>query len=493
MTVMHRSRHYLSSPVLLIIAAIAIGIAVGGFLHPFSTPARSSDPTAPALAMQQAFINVVDTVKPAVVNISTEQKLTRSQAPDEFFDFPFPFSAPAPRDEQRTSLGSGVIMDKAGYVLTADHVVEDVEAGAETTSVKVTLNDGEEYQGTVVGTDPVSDLAVIKIDPRQTLVAAPLGDGGHVQVGQWVLAMGSPLNLGYEASVTAGIISATGRGLSGDVEGARRNMIQTDAAINSGNSGGPLVNLNGEIIGINRAIVSPNRGNVGIGFAIALDDFTRDIISRLKKGEKIERGRLGVHIQDLTSTLRKAYNVESGVYVPQVLPDSAAAQAGIKADDIIVEFNGQPVTSVDELVTAVQRTKPGTDAQLVVVRDGKRQTLTVKVGAMETPGAATAAAEGGGDILGLTVDTKDIDRRDARRYGWNTQSAVVVTNVAPDGLAGRAGIDVGDVVISVNRHLIRTLDDYTAALDAVKHDGYAILRIGRRGDIYLVQIPDVHE
>jgi serine protease Do len=491
MTWVERTRSYLRSHALLIVVALVVGMAIASFLYPLTTrPALSADAVAPALAMQQAFINVVDNVKPAVVNISTEEKVSRSRGTDDFWDFFPPWALPErPKDETRTRLGSGVIIDKQGYVLTASHVVEDVESGGEVIGVKVTLTDGEEYDGKVLGTDQPSDLAVIKIDPRQPLAAAPLGDGGNVKVGEWVLAMGSPFDL--EASVTAGIVSGTGRGFTDDVAGARSNMIQTDAAINSGNSGGPLVNLRGEVIGINRAIVSPNRGNVGLGFAIPIDTFARDIIDTLKKGEKVERGQLGVKIQNLTPRMREAFGVESGAYVTQVFPDTPAATAGVKADDVIVEFDGKPVGNVDELMTAVQGTKPGSEAKLVVVREGKRQTLTIKVTSMETARTGPAGTTEEGGVLGMTVAVRDIETRLARQYGLADSKAVVVTAVSRDGLASRNGLAEGDVVLMLNGVRVSTMADYNRGVAAVERQKYALIRIGRNGNVFLVTIPQV--
>lgn len=493
MTLVGRTRHYLCSHGLVIVAAIALGVAVAGLVRPFqASPAQSDDPAAAAAALQKAFINVVDNVRPAVVKISAEQRIVRRRTWDDFFDLLPPWSLPERREERRTTLGSGVIIDKEGYILTAGHVVEDVETEAEATSVEVTLTNGEEYEGKILGTDRPSDLAVIKIDPREPLVAAPLGDGGTVKVGEWVLAMGNPL--GYEASVTAGIVSATGRGFRHDVEGARRNMIQTDAAINRGNSGGPLVNIRGEVIGINRAIATPSRietGNVGLGFATAIDAFTREVINTLKQGEQVHRGRLGVVLQDLTSTLRRAFGVERGAFVTQVLPDSPAAKAGVKPDDVIVEFSGAPVTTVDDLVTTVQRTKPGTEAKVVVLRDGKRETLSVKVGGLGTAGKEPGEEPGDEDLLGMTVAVRDIDPDDARQYGRVTDQAVVVTRVDRDRLAARTGIRAGDVVLSLNRRVVHNLADYQRGLAAIRRDGYAVIRIGRRGVVFVFQIPEV--
>jgi Do/DeqQ family serine protease len=493
MTWVNHTRNQLRSHALLIIVAVVIGVAIASVLHPLATrPAQSADPTAPALVMQQAFINVVDNVKPAVVNISTEEKVSRRRGTDDFWEFFPPWALPErPRDEKRTRLGSGVIIDKQGHILTAAHVVEDVESGGEIISVRVTLTDGEEYEGNILGTDPPSDLAVIKIDPRRPLAAAPLGDGGDVKVGEWVLAMGSPFDL--EASVTAGIISGTGRGFRGDVAGARSNMIQTDAAINSGNSGGPLVNLRGEVIGINRAIVSPNQGNVGLGFAIPIDTFARDIIDTLKKGEKVERGQLGVKIQDLTPRMREAFGVDSGAYVTQVFPDTPAAEAGVKADDIIVEFDGKPVGSVDELMTAVQGTKPGSQAKLVVVREGKRQTLSIEVGGMETVRTGNGGPAEAGGILGMTVAVRDIEARLARRYGLADNKAVVVTAVSRDGLASRYGLEQGDVVLMLNGVRVSTIADYNRGIAAVERQGYALIRVGRDGNVFLVTIAEVRK
>lgn len=292
--------------------------------------------------------------------------------------------------------GSGVVIDPDGYIVTNNHVVGNA------VHIRVHLPSGETYPAEVVGTDKISDLAVIKIDPDEPLVAAKLGDSDAAKVGSWGMAIGYPFGargsigygggsgrfdepLRYEPTVTVGVISALERQIESDIPGRPfRHLIQTDAPINPGSSGGPLLNVRGEVMGINQAIFTNpfGGGNIGVGFAIPIDSRNKEIIDSLKRSEVVVRGQLGVEILPVTRTINKIYEADHGVFVGDVSPDSPAARGGLKGEDIVLEYDGKKVTSVDEFVGWVQRTRPGSTAKVELLRDGKPVTLKVTVAAL---------------------------------------------------------------------------------------------------------------
>ncbi|MCX5684772.1 MAG: Do family serine endopeptidase, partial [Planctomycetota bacterium] len=349
--------------------------------------AKTEEPLPPALAevdrLSAAFREVAKRVKPAVVSVTTTQTLTASESPfgDMGDDFLRRFfgqggpstaprgKAPAPRKFQRQGLGSGVIVSPDGYIMTNNHVVEEAQ------EISVHLSDGREFKAKVIGTDPPTDVAVIKI-MAENLPVAPLGDSDKAEVGDWVLAIGSPF--GLEETVTAGIISATGRSNVGITD--YEQFLQTDAAINPGNSGGPLVNMRGQVIGINTAIASRSGGYAGIGFAVPAN-MVREVMKRIRETGHVTRGWLGVGIQRLTPELADSMKLKAdqGVLVSQIMEGGPADKGGLKAGDVVVEYAGKPVKTPGELQNTVAWTAPGTKAEIVVVRDGKRQTLTVTV------------------------------------------------------------------------------------------------------------------
>jgi serine protease Do len=419
--------------------------------------------------LERLFQTVAGEVSPAVVLIESEQTVRirvpaspfRSPFDDFFEDFfgerPMPRVPERQREFKRRGLGSGCILDEDGNILTNNHVV----ANADELTVK--LADGRSFEAEVAGTDPKTDLAVIRIVGKaEDLPTVKLGDSDTVNVGQWAIAVGNPFGLRH--SVSAGIISATGRSI-GVAE--YESLIQTDAAINRGNSGGPLVNLECEVIGINTAIVG--RANLGIGFAIPIN-MARDILEDLIEGREIVRGYLGVYPKDLTPEMAEAFGYEGtdGALVDEVLKDSPADEAGLKAGDIIVEFDGRPVRNSAELRRRVAGTEPGSRASVKFWRDGEMKTVTVEAGDL------AAAEETTHDWLGLHVQTLTPEM--ARNMGKPDLEGVLVADVDENSPAAEH-FTPGDVILSVNRTKVRSASEYARLMAAARKEGGVLLRV----------------
>jgi serine protease Do len=411
--------------------------------------------------MEEAFVAVATRVMPAVVNVSATPKKDSQGGPEseerfrEFFGpefFERFFRGRPPREGPRAA-GSGVVVDPRGYILTNNHVIENAA------EIQVRLSDQRKFPARLVGRDPKTDLAVLKIEAAAPLPVAELGDSDRIRIGQWAIAIGNPFDL--DGTVTVGIISATGRR---QLRVSHfENFIQTDASINPGNSGGPLLNLDGKVVGINTAIVAAGQG---IGFSIPIN-MAKEVMRQLIEKGRVVRGWLGIVIQELTDELAAGFGVtpRSGVLVADVMPEAPAAAAGVRAGDIIVEFAGQATREVPELQQRVAATGPGQSVPLTVLRDKQRVRLTVKIGEMpgeETLVAAAPTLEG----WGLTVEA--LTRELAERYSLTAREGVVVTRVAPGGPAEAAGIRVGDAILEVNRVPIRTLETFQQALTRVK-------------------------
>jgi len=460
----------------LVLAGV-VGFGFGAKLHLASQPAQARPILPPAVQqLEDAYIGVAEEVTPAVVHIRVQAMAKEEESVPEFFRpfFPGQPQKPVPR----TGLGSGVIIDAAGYVLTNVHVV----SGAE--KITVITNNEDEYVGKVVSTDPDTDLAVVKIEPHGQLTAARLGNAEEAKVGTFVMAIGSPF--GLDASVTTGVISATGRALprreTGKYE-SFRNLIQTDAAINQGNSGGPLVNLRGEVIGINQAIFSPgpNGGNVGIGFAIPINAKTREIITTLKSGKRFTRGKLGVMLRDVAG-LSEVYGTKKGAFVTEVVPAGPADNAGIEAGDIIIGYNGKAIDETEQLVEAVQSTAPGTKAQIKLLRDKAEKVVTVTISEKTDETAATKPSEEQGKAGRLGLRVKELTPELANSLGLSpSRKGVVVVAVAPAGEAAQAGLAAGDIIMKINLMTVRNLQDYNKALGQLKVGKPAVI-LFKRGD-----------
>ena len=466
--------------VVALVAVVGLGATGLWLAGPGARPASSAAvvPEAAiqsAISVQEAFTAVAEALKPSVVNINTEQPETTSEIPAPLRPF---FG---PREEMRHSLGSGVIIDPEGYILTNRHVVQ----GAET--VTVDLSDETSFPAKILATDEFTDLAVIKIDSDKPLKAAALGDATQAKVGSWAIAFGSPF--GQEGTVTVGVVSAKNRqvGIPGMRGRTYRNLIQTDAAINPGNSGGPLVNIRGEVIGINQQIISPIPANAGLGLSIPIDESTKEVINSLKRGKVPQRGLLGIAIQDVTPAIESVYGIKEGAFVTFVQPGSAADQAGIKAQDAIIRFDRAAIQKSDDLVAAVTRTKPGTKVNVALVRNGKEMTLPVTVGRLEA-GPAAEKVQPQKTRLGLTASeltqalVEQYDLQDFKGQG------VVVTQVDPRGDAARAGIREGDVITVINRMPTGSLPAYDKVVSALKPGGSAVIFIWREGQESAVSI-----
>jgi serine protease Do len=418
------------------------------------------------------FTRLVEQNAPAVVNISTEQKRpSRSQQLPEMFRRFFEgmeedFQAPRPDGE---SLGSGFVISADGYILTNHHVVADA------TRIIVRMQDGREKDAELVGSDPRSDLALLRIEAKN-LPKVTIGSSEKLKVGEWVLAIGAPF--GFDSTVTAGIVSAKGRSLPSE---NYVPFIQTDVAINPGNSGGPLFNLKGEVVGINSQIISRSGGFMGLSFAIPID-LAMDVVAQLKEKGRVSRGWLGVLIQPVDRELAKSFGLDkpAGALVSQVMPGSPAEQAGFQVGDVVVRFNGRDIAGSGQLPQVVGLLAPGTRADAVVVRDGKRQTLKVVVG--ELPDDLDAGAGRNrpdatpGSPLGLRVESITGEELAALKL----EHGVRVVEVS-DGPAGRAGVRRGDILVSLNNQPVRDPEGFMSLVAALSDEGVVPMLIHRDG------------
>jgi serine protease Do len=432
-----------------------------------------------------SFSQLAQMARPSVVNIRTV-KTVKGGGPvfrqfhrdpwgekspfKEFFErF---FGEDMQREFKQPSLGSGFIIDKAGFVVTNNHVIEDAD------QIKVKLNDQREFDAKVVGRDPNTDIALLKIESGDDLPAVKLGDSDALEVGQWVLAIGSPF--GLEHTVTAGIVSAKGRVIG---SGPYDDFIQTDASINPGNSGGPLLNLKGEVIGINTAIVASGQG---IGFAIPIN-MAKDIIVALKNEGEVTRGWLGVAIQDLSSDMAEYYEVKDkkGVLVADVFEGDPADQAGIKRKDIILELNGEKIKTTRQLTAMIAKIPVGESASVKILRDGKEQTVQVKVGKRpEEKLAATGPPKEQEEQFGISVS--NLTPETAQRFDIEETSGVIVTAVESGSQGDNADIRVGDIIKEINRRPVENVPDYQAALTRVTAGESVNLLIRRKDAGFLV-------
>ena len=447
------------------------------FISPLSVLADDSQSINILRQMGKAFASIAKKDSPSVVSIKANQAITQTfnyESPfdDEFFQqfFGRQFRGQQRQPQQRKFIrpvqGSGFIVSKDGYILTNNHVVEDAE------KITVTLLDGRELQAKLIGTDPSTEVAVIKIDAND-LQYLEMADSDTLEVGEWVIAIGNPFGLAH--TVTVGVVSAKGR--SGLGLSAYEDFIQTDAAINPGNSGGPLINLDGKVVGINTAIVGANI-NIGIGLAIPIN-MARNVYDQIVQKGKVVRGFLGVTIQDITPDLADSFKLKDtkGVIIPDVSPDSAAAKAGLKAGDVVVEFDGQPVEKAAEFQRRVAMKKPGSEVEITVMREGEKEMFTAKL--EEKPSdeqlAANAAKEHASEKLGLTVQNLTSDL--AKQFGFVGQKGVLVTDVEEDSPAAQKGIQPGSLIQEVNRKPVESVTEFKDAVDAVGKNGKVMLRI----------------
>ena len=429
---------------------------------------------AGAKAVPDSFAGLVKKASPAVVFISTKKIVRhRNLSPFEQNDplrdlFERFYGNRMPRDIPQTGLGTGFIIDKDGYILTNNHVVDSVD------EIKVTLEDDSVYEAKIIGRDPETDIALIKIDGAKGLKPLEFGDSDKLEVGDWVVAIGNPYGLGH--TVTAGIVSAKYR--NNVMGGSFDNFIQTDASINPGNSGGPLMNINGEAIGINSAIYSQTGGSVGIGFAIPIN-MAKDLLPMLKTG-KIERGWLGVYVQKIDEELKEKFNLEdeNGALIAYVNPDGPSAKAGLKEGDVIVSFQGKEIKDSDKLPYLVSSTPVGTEAEVVVIRDGKRKTFKVKLG--DRPGSEEMAAVEQKSGMDLGMDLETLTPENARRYRLSTTEGLLVLQVEYNSPAFDAGLKEGDIILEVDREKVKTVNDFNRKLQDYKPGDTILLLVKRQ-------------
>ena len=426
----------------------------------------------------ESFSGVYKKTKDAVVNISTTKVVKRkySQSPEDLFRKFFGDNFPGmPEDNQKpkerefktSSLGSGFIIDKTGLIVTNNHVIEDAD------EINMRFANHEEFSATIIGRDEKTDLALIKIEPKNPLPYAAFGDSEKLRVGDWVVAIGNPF--GFEQTVTAGIVSAKGRTLGG---GSYQNFIQTDASINPGNSGGPLFNLKGEMVGVNTAIYSRNGGNIGIGFAIPVN-MAKNVIAQLKETGKVTRGWLGVMIQHVNQEMAEQFGLERpiGALVGEVSPDSPAEKGGIKPGDIIIEYMDKEVSQMDMLPAMVGQTAVGTKAEVIVFRNGKKKELTITIGQLEED-ELTPEAEEETSQLGMTV--QEITPELSKSLKIEEKSGVIISSVEQGSPAAEAGLRRGDIIVEVNRQEISNLKDYSAAIGEPEEKAGSVLFLIKR-------------
>ena len=486
--------------VLAVVAAVAGGCRTGLFGRediPVSEPAA---PPAPLVVdgVRTSYADVVEKTSPAVVRIEAESKSRRTEqqqqfnpfGDDDFFrQFPTPRQQPQPRIER--GLGSGVIVSADGTILTNAHVIDGAE------KITVLLNNNKTFEAKLVGADKPSDLAVLKIE-AQNMPFLTLGNSDTVRIGDIVLAIGNPLGIGQ--TVTAGIISAKGRrtGLS---DGSFEDFLQTDAPINRGNSGGALVNLSGELIGINSQILSggPSGGNIGIGFSIP-SNMAKSVMEQLLRDGRVRRGMLGIGIQNLDEDTAQALELKdtSGVLVSDVRKGSAAEKAGFKRRDVITSINGEKIEDSNVLRNKIAGTLPGTEIKVTVLREGSPVELTATLDEFEQPGAKSndesdnsdrnSDDQSGTGKLGLTL--QPLTPQIARQFGIEEGTeGMLVTGVDPGGAAAEAGINRGDVLLEINRRGVSTMGDVQSALESAAGKPVLLL-IARRGQtIYLTVRP----
>jgi serine protease Do len=438
---------------------------------PFWT--ESTHPSSDGHDVSHGFADLAEKASPAVVNIQTSKTIKAGplQVPQPFEEF---FGGQLEelfkqREQKVPSLGTGFVISSDGYIVTNNHVVEDVD------DIKVAFLDGTERKAEIVGRDPKTDIALIRVKTEKPLPSLPLGDSDKIRPGDWVVAIGNPYGLGH--TVTAGIVSAKGRNIG---QGPYDDFIQTDAAINPGNSGGPLINMDGEVVGINTAI-NP-RANT-IGFSVAING-AKAILPQLKSTGKVTRGWLGVVIQPITPELAESFKLDdkSGALVSKVDPKGPAAAAGLQRGDVIVQFDGKPVKRMEELPRLVASTPIGREAEVVVKRDGKEKTFGVKVGELKEPEVQASTGKPGEGPSAYGMKVQNLTPEIAEQLGLEDEKGVVVSGVESGSPAEEAGIRRGDVILETDKQPVKDVKELQQRLGEAKKGALLLVR---RGDATL--------
>ncbi len=465
-----------------LLAILLVGTAFGGYAAGQNLIVAPAKAATTALAQAPDFVPLVAQVKPAVVSIINDLRphpAAMQGPPPGMFPFPFPFGAEPQQSQAIEARGSGFVISSSGLIVTNNHVIKDEK------TLTVVLDDGTKLTAHVVGADPRTDIALLKVDAGHPLPYVKLADSSNAQPGQWVIAMGNPFGLG--GTVTAGIVSALGRNIG---DGPYDQFIQVDAPINEGNSGGPLFNLDGRVIGVNTAIISPSGGSVGIGFAIP-SNTVRTIVAELEKSGHITRGYLGVEAQPITPNMQEALHLPSkdGALIAAVEPGTPASRAGLHPGEVITEVDGQAIKNPRDLAIDIAGVKPGQTAHLKVLNNGNTASMDVTLASLPEQAATNNAQPGEQQgRLGLALAPVTPDTQSQFNLPADTRGAVIA-QVAPNSPAAMAGLEPGDVIVGIGEQPVSSVDEAVKAIHAAESRGGAVaLRVIHQGQKLFVAI-----
>ncbi len=469
---MHRTRTVTTQAIIVIVSSFLL-------LAPFIGQAKETTPGVELLDRSaKIFTSVVKDVQPAVVHIKVTSTVDVNSQYEQFFNNPFferffgpqhRFQEPQPRQRKQQGAGSGFIIDKEGHILTNNHVVDKAD------EITVTLSDKTEVEAKLIGTDPKSDVALIKIDVDHDLPTVELGDSDALEVGEWVIAIGNPF--GLDQTVTVGVVSAKGRSRVGINE--YENFIQTDAAINPGNSGGPLLNIHGQVVGINSALYSRTGGYMGIGFAIPIN-MAKFINEQLMENGTVTRGYLGVGIQDVNEELAESFGLDKagGVLITEVQDDTPASKAGFKSQDIIVQLDGTEIEDTQDLRNRIAQTIPGTAVTIGIIRDGKPVDLEVTIGEQPSDfGVAGIGGAGPNPLASFGLVVQELTPDLAEQLGYKDRQGLVISEVDPNSAAAEAGLQPGYLIEEVQKVKVSNLEELQEVMKQSGTDNRVLLRV----------------